>query len=168
MYIRTKTKGWGIGSMKPKKLYAVADGEFIHIEDVADLAFAQKMIGEGYAIIPEIGEIYAPIQGEVTHVFPTQHALVITSDHIEILLHMGINTVSLKGKPFETVVKKGDQVTDDTLLSTVDLAYLKEMDRAQDMVVVITTTNESIDHIDLVEPGSIKRGDVVGKIQLRE
>ncbi|WP_445266948.1 PTS sugar transporter subunit IIA, partial [Staphylococcus aureus] len=77
-------------------MYAVANGTVIPISEVNDPVFSQKMMGDGYAVVPENGEIYAPIEGEVLSVFQTKHAIGLKmTNGLEILLHMGIDTVEL-------------------------------------------------------------------------
>ena len=83
--------------------------------------FAGKMMGDGFAVIPSSGVITSPVKGEVVNVFPTLHAVGIqTSGGLEVLVHMGIDTVELKGGPFETTVTVGQKVDENTVLSTVD------------------------------------------------
>ena len=92
-------------------MYAVANGTIIPISEVNDPVFSQKMMGDGYAVVPENGEIYAPIEGEVLSVFQTKHAIGLKmTNGLEILLHMGIDTVELNGAPFTIKVKEGDTV----------------------------------------------------------
>ncbi|MDG3374879.1 glucose PTS transporter subunit IIA, partial [Vibrio parahaemolyticus] len=89
-------------------VYAVATGKVIPITEVGDEVFSQKMMGDGFAVIPESGEIFAPVAGKVTSVFPTKHAIgLVTDSGIEVLVHMGIDTVQLNGEPFTVFVKEG-------------------------------------------------------------
>lgn len=124
---------------KDVAVHAVANGTVIPISDVNDVVFAQKMMGDGFAVIPTDGTITSPVAGEVTSVFPSQHAIGITTPNgLEVLVHMGINTVELNGKGFTTSVKPGDQVTPETVLSTVDLDVLKEEGKDTAMIVILT------------------------------
>ncbi len=113
--------------VKELDIYAVADGELINIENVNDLVFAQKMMGDGYAIIPENGVITSPVAGTVGTIFPTKHAIGFEAHGLEVLLHMGIDTVSLDGGPFKSTVRENEQVTNETVVSHVDLEKLKEL-----------------------------------------
>ena len=124
---------------KDVELYNPVDGEVIPIEDVSDPVFSQKMMGDGYGIEPTNGEIYSPIKGEVVSVFPTKHALGLKTDNgIEVLVHIGIDTVELEGSPFEVFVSEGDKVTKDTLLANVDLEALKELEKSDTVIMLMT------------------------------
>lgn len=93
---------------KTIELKAYATGRLVSIEEVPDPVFAEKMMGEGVAIIPSEGKIYAPIEGEVVRVFPRKHAVVIQAQNgAEILIHIGLETVSMKGEGFTTHVSEG-------------------------------------------------------------
>lgn len=104
-----------------------AKGELKPITEVPDQVFSGKMMGDGFAILPLEGTIASPVDGKIVNVFPTKHALGIMSDTgREILIHVGIDTVNLKGEGFETLVNEGDQVSAGQPLLKVDLAFLKE------------------------------------------
>lgn len=126
-------------SVEKESLYSPANGVVVPISDVADPVFSQKMMGDGFAVIPADGNIYSPAKGKVLSVFPTKHAVGILLDSgLELLLHMGLDTVELNGKPFEVFVKEGQALTADTLIAKVDLAQLQEAGKDSAMVVVIT------------------------------
>lgn len=119
--------------------YSVADGELMNIADVADETFSQKMLGDGYAIEPADGTIVSPVDGEVLTIFPTKHAIGIkTTNGLEVLLHMGIDTVELNGGPFNVQVSEGDQIKQGQLLAEVDLEAIKEAGKKSTMMVIIT------------------------------
>ncbi|WP_025728918.1 PTS sugar transporter subunit IIA [Atopobacter phocae] len=127
-------------------LYAVANGQLIAITDVNDPVFSEKMMGDGYAVQPIDGHVYSPVHGTVTNVFPTKHAIGIeTPSGLEILIHIGIDTVELEGGPFASAVSEGDTVTPETLLSTVDLSALHAADKATDVIVIITNMKQVVD-----------------------
>lgn len=129
------------------KLFSPANGEVIAIDKVSDPVFSQKMMGDGYAVIPTDGKIYSPVNGKVLSVFPTKHAVGILMDNgVEILLHMGLDTVELNGAPFDTVVTEGQLITPETLISTVDLEQLKAAGKDNAMVVVITNMEKVADY----------------------
>ncbi|RAL24280.1 PTS sugar transporter subunit IIA [Thermoflavimicrobium daqui] len=124
---------------KEVKLVAALTGEIIPIERVEDPVFAQKMAGDGLAIVPTQGEVVAPISGKVTHLFDTHHAIGITTkEGLEILIHIGIDTVKLDGKGFNAYVEVGDEVKQGERLITVDLNLLKESGFAISTPIVIT------------------------------
>ena len=93
------------------EVHSVADGQVINIEDVKDPVFSQKMMGDGFAVEPENGKIVSPVAGKVTSIFPTKHALgLVTDNGLEVLVHIGLDTVSLEGKPKLLKVKQLLQV----------------------------------------------------------
>lgn len=109
-----------------EQVYSPLKGKLINIEDVSDEMFSQRMLGDGVAIIPSDKNIYSPVDGVVTMVYDTQHAIGLkTNDGKDILIHIGIETVNLKGKPFKTKVKVGDAVKHGDLLTVVDWTYIK-------------------------------------------
>ncbi|HLR22331.1 MAG TPA: PTS glucose transporter subunit IIA, partial [Pseudogracilibacillus sp.] len=92
-------------------IYAPMSGEKAALEDVPDPVFSEKMMGEGIAIIPSEGKVVAPVQGEVVHVPDTLHAVGIKSEAgTELLVHIGLETVGLKGEGFTAKVKQGDKI----------------------------------------------------------
>lgn len=145
-----------------EKLYAVATGNLVPISEVNDPVFSQKMMGDGFAIIPKVGEIYSPITGEVLSVFQTKHAVGMKmANGLEILLHMGIDTVELNGAPFDVAVSEGAKVTSGTLIAKVDLEGIKAAGKATDMVVVITNM-DAVKSFDLTKTGQVTAGEEVG------
>ena len=120
-------------------LHSVAKGVYLPLENTADEVFATKMMGDGYAIEPTDGTVFSPVNGTVTTVFPSKHAIGIkTSNGVEVLVHMGLETVALDGKGFDVFVKVGDPVTVETKIAQMDLALIKENDKATTIIVVIT------------------------------
>ena len=114
-------------------------GEYVPLEDVPDEVFSTKMMGEGYAIESQDGQIFAPVSGEVTTVFPSKHVVGIkTQNGVEVLVHMGIDTVSLGGQGFEVFVKAGEQVTPQTKLAQMDLPFIKQQGKETMVIVLIT------------------------------
>lgn len=121
------------------QLCAVADGTVQSIEQASDPVFAQKMMGEGYFVEPTNGHIYAPTSGIISSIFPTKHAIgLTTADGLELLIHMGVNTVELGGTPFDIKVSEGQAVTKDTMIADVDLAAIKEAGKETAMIVLLT------------------------------
>lgn len=106
-------------------IHASTTGQVIVLEKFNDPVFSQKIMGDGFAIVPETQEIYAPMSGVIESIFPTKHAIVINQKGVKTLIHIGIDTVELEGKGFELKVKVGDKVTAETLLAIVDFDYLK-------------------------------------------
>lgn len=147
-------------------LVPVAEGEVISIEQVDDPVFSQKMMGDGFAVIPQSGEIYSPIDGEVLSVFQTKHAIGMKmTNGAEVLLHMGIDTVELNGEPFTIKVSEGSNVTQGTLVANVDLDAIIAAGKAVDMVVVITNM-DVVKKFELTKTGQVTLGDEVGTVDV--
>ena len=140
---------------------AVATGEVFPITEAADPVFSQKMMGDGYFVEPTENDIYAPVSGTVTSIFPTKHAIGIqTASGLEVLVHMGIDTVELNGAPFDIKVSEGQQVTPETLFATADLAAMKAAGKGLSMMVLVTNM-ESVANLHLDKTGSVKSGEPV-------
>ena len=162
-----KKKDKKVEVVKDIAIYAVADGDLISIENVNDLVFAQKMMGDGYAVVPNNGTITSPVDGKVGTVFPTKHAIGFDSNGLEVLLHMGIDTVSLDGGPFESAVSENDQVTGQTVVSNVDLKGLEAAEKDNVMIVIFTNGNEVIEDINITASGQVKKGQQIGTVTLK-
>lgn len=120
-------------------LHAVSKGDYVPLEDVPDEVFSTKMMGEGFAINSTDGAVFSPVSGTITTVFPSKHAIGIkTSNGVEVLVHMGIDTVALNGQGFEVFVKEGDKVSVETKLAQMDLAYIRNQGKETMIIVVIT------------------------------
>ena len=113
--------------MKKTTILAPVKGKVIPLEQVPDEVFAEKVLGDGVAIIPEDGKIYSPVDGTITTITDSLHAYGFeTEDGIQMIVHFGLETVNLKGKGFTSRVKVGDKVKAGDLVAEVDLDYLKE------------------------------------------
>nr|WP_278309193.1 PTS system trehalose-specific EIIBC component [Oceanobacillus zhaokaii] len=122
---------------------APLNGQVMRLEDVPDPTFAQKMIGDGIAIKPIDGAVVAPIDGEIVQLFPTKHAIGLQGKSgLEILIHIGLETVALGGEGFEAHVKQGDQVKAGDPLITFDLDFIKEKAASHITPIVITNSND--------------------------
>lgn len=125
------------------KLSSPVDGEVIQIESVKDPVFSTKAMGEGFAVIPKHNQIYAPITGVIETVFPTQHAIGFKGDNgLEVLVHIGINTVELNGKYFDISCVAGSRVTKGMIIGEVDFAALKAAGYDTTTMIVVTNGNE--------------------------
>lgn len=106
---------------------AVVDGEIIPIEEVEDQIFSKKLIGDGYALQPTSQTVYSPVEGKIEQIAQTKHAVYIEmSEEIKLLIHIGIDTIDLKGKGFESQLKKGMLVEKGDPLIQFDLELIKE------------------------------------------
>lgn len=143
---------------------APANGEMIPIDKVEDDVFSQKMMGEGFAVVPENGEIASPVSGTIVSVFPTKHAIGIkTDDDIEVLLHMGIDTVDLGGEAFEIKVREGEKVKAGKVVATADLAKIQKAGKMTTMIVVFTNGDKIKDY-HYAKTGLVSRGETIGTI----
>ena len=116
----------GFGKKKGEVLGAPIEGKAIALSEVNDPTFAEEMLGKGAAIIPTVGKVVAPMDGTIAMVFDTKHVISMTSESgIEILIHIGLDTVSLKGEPFTAHVASGDQVKAGDLLLEFDIEAIK-------------------------------------------
>lgn len=125
------------------ELRSVTDGVYLPLEDVADEVFSTKLVGDGYAMKSNTGDVYSPVSGTITTVFPTKHAVGITTENgIENLIHMGIDTVSLNGQGFDVFVKEGESVTPKTKLAHMNLKALEHTKKDPTIIVVITNMDK--------------------------
>ncbi|MDT2985694.1 PTS transporter subunit IIBC [Enterococcus casseliflavus] len=148
------------------ELAAVATGEVMPITSVKDQVFAEKMMGDGYGVRPEQMTVVAPISGKVTNIFPTKHAIGLLSDEgIEVLVHMGLDTVDLNGAPFTVAVTEGQQVAVGDKLAEMDLAAVSAAGKDTTIVVVLTNSDQ-IDSFELTQIGKQQAAAVVGIVKL--
>ena len=121
-------------------------GDVLELAQVEDAAFSAGILGKGCAIVPAEGEVYAPADGVLTTLFPTKHALGITSDDgVEVLIHIGLNTVQLNGEGFTAYVQLGERVSRGQHLLSFDLAELKDKGYCLQTPVIITNTNDYLE-----------------------
>ena len=129
-------------------LSSVVKGDLVQLAEVGDAAFSTGAMGKGIGIKPIDDHIHAPIDGKVTAIFPTKHAIGITgSNGIEILIHIGIDTVELEGKYFALQVKEGETVSQGDVLAVVDFSKVVEAGYDPTVMVIITNTNDFLDVI---------------------
>ena len=147
-------------------IYSVADGQVVALEQVEDPVFAQKMMGDGFAVEPANGNIVSPVTGTVSSIFPTKHALgLVTDSGLEVLVHIGLDTVSLEGKPFTVHVSEGQKVAAGDLLVTADLDAIREAGRKTSTVVVFTN-GDVLKSVKLEQTGSLAAKTAVAKVEL--
>ncbi|NRT36464.1 PTS system beta-glucosides-specific IIC component [Clostridium beijerinckii] len=145
---------------KKEEFNAPLEGELIPLSEVKDDVFSNKLIGEGFAIIPSIGELYAPIDGTIEMVFETKHSLAMKSeDGTEILFHVGLETVNLKGKYFNPEVSVGKSVKQGDLLLSFDLD--KIIAEGFDPVTSVIITNRPDAKIETIESKKVNKSDKV-------
>ncbi|MDR2538543.1 MAG: PTS glucose transporter subunit IIA [Bifidobacteriaceae bacterium] len=129
------------GSNNELIVYAPIAGKIIPLDQVPDQAFAEGLLGKGVGIDPDLGEVTAPFDGVITALFPTNHALGISADSgLELLIHIGLNTVDLDGQFFRAFVKQGDRVTTGELLVTFDIPSIHQAGYSILSPVVVTNS----------------------------
>lgn len=147
-------------------LYNPIDGEIVELEKVPDEAFSQKILGDGFAVIPSGNNVYAPASGEVSVLFPTKHAVAITTEEgLEILVHIGIDTVNLNGEGFTAHVEQGNKVKKGDLLVSFDTEFVEK--NAKSLISPIVITNmEKVENL-TVDFSKKKAMEEVAKIIMR-
>ncbi|MFS0924620.1 PTS glucose transporter subunit IIA [Enterococcus casseliflavus] len=144
-------------------VYAPATGVFVAISEVPDEVFSQKMMGDGFAILPNEGTIYSPISGTVESIFPTKHAIGIKTDSgQDVIVHMGIETVDLEGTPFDVYVKVGSKVDSKTKLAKMDLVEIEKAQRDSHVIVVFPELNDK--KLEISSTKEVINGDKVGAL----
>ncbi|WP_159639337.1 PTS glucose transporter subunit IIA [Erysipelothrix anatis] len=142
-------------------IYSPLQGTAVVLEDVNDPLFSQKMLGDGMAIIPTDKKLVAPMNGKVIMIFETRHAIGIKSESgFEILIHMGIDTVMLKGKPFEILTNVGDNVKVGDHIANVDFETIK--DSGYEIITPIISTNRNVQW--KKHEGAIEFGDALFEV----
>ncbi|MEG0249255.1 MAG: PTS glucose transporter subunit IIA [Peptostreptococcus sp.] len=134
------------------------NGILMDISRVPDESFSKKVMGEGFAVESNDGYIFSPVDGEVVMIFPTSHAIIIKSKGgLEVLVHMGIDTVDLNGDGFEIFIKKGDKVKAGDKLACMDIKMFKS--RGFTTCIPIIATNLTDGRVFSVEEGPVKSGE---------
>lgn len=152
------TKELNNNKLIKETIYSPIKGEIIKLSNIEDDAFASGVLGSGIAIMPTEGRVVAPVDGEVTTLFPSLHAIGITSENgVEILIHIGLDTVQLEGKGFKAHIKQGDKVTKGQHLLDFNIEEIKKAGYSVVTPVVITNTSEYLDIVG-TESENVDRG----------
>lgn len=146
---------------KMDSIFSPVDGTLIKLDAVNDAIFSTGLLGKGAAIIPNAGVVYSPVNGVLSSVFPTNHALAITGDNgAEVLIHIGIDTVKLNGECFSSEVRDGDVIRIGDPLVTFDLDSLKRLN-IDPTVIIIVTNHEYFTNFSVLEHSKINHGDLI-------
>lgn len=146
---------------KSEQLVSPIDGQLIVLEDVSDEVFSTKVMGEGFAIEPSSNLVTSPTDGEITNIFPTKHALsIITNSGVEILLHLGIDTVELNGAPFEVLVNKGQKVAAGDELVRMDRSKIKSTNK-EDTVILVLPGKQDVTFDPAISNRKVLSGELV-------
>lgn len=146
-------------------LYSHMNGTAVKLEDVEDEVFSQKILGEGAAVEPSEGKLYAPCDGKIDSVFDTKHAVnMVSDDGVEILLHIGIDTVKLGGQYFEAHVSDGQEVKKGDLLISFDMEKIKAAGYKVTTPIIIGNTDDYAS-VEPVAQNSVSAGDMILKIK---
>ncbi|EOD01156.1 PTS sugar transporter subunit IIA [Caldisalinibacter kiritimatiensis] len=149
---------------KEEDICSPINGTVKPITEAPDPAFSQKMMGDGFCVEPEDGVVVSPVKGTVATVFPTKHAVGITTKKgLELIIHFGMETVSLNGEGFTALVEAGDKVDVGDELLKVDIEKIK--DKVPSLVTPVVVSNAEGKTFDLVKEGKVNRGEVVLKVK---
>ena len=147
--------------VKSEVLVSPLTGEIKPLESAADPSFASKALGKGFVIVPETGDVVSPVAGTVETIFPSGHAIgIVSNTGIELLIHIGIDTVELEGQGFKSLVKKGQVVAQGDKILTVDLKKVTEAGYSTESFVTITNSDQFLDVL-CQQEGHIKANDKV-------
>ncbi|MCI1283613.1 MAG: PTS glucose transporter subunit IIA [Lacticaseibacillus songhuajiangensis] len=147
------------------KVVAPVSGMAMPIEGVKDDVFSSKMMGDGFAVSPTSNDIFAPVKGRISTVFPTKHAIGITTpDGLEVLVHMGLDTVEMEGAPFEVFVEKDQEVNAGDQLAVMDRLQVQQSGR-DDSIVVVYTNMDLLKDYPKVENKQVEHGDELGNLK---
>ena len=134
------------GKVGSEVLFSPLKGKLVSLSEVSDEAFSSESLGKGIAVYPVDGVVVAPFDGEISALFPTKHAIGIVSENgMEVLIHVGMDTVALNGEHFEAFVKKGDKVKKGQKLVTFDIDEISKAGYSTIVPVVVTNTNNYSD-----------------------
>ncbi|WP_251553934.1 PTS sugar transporter subunit IIA [Neobacillus muris] len=143
-----------------EEVFSPMDGEIVSLSEVPDPVFAQKLMGDGVAIVPKSGKMVSPVNGQVIQVFPTKHAIgIMTNNGLELLIHIGLETVELNGEGFEVLVASGSTIKIGDPLVNVDLEYVKSQNKEIITPIIITNMEKILEITPIHNGPETTRGD---------
>lgn len=140
------------------------DGEIIPLADIGDGVFSEGILGQGVGLIPSSEAVYAPISGTISTVAETKHAVGIEGDGVEMLIHVGLETVSMNGKGFQVKVKEGDKVKAGQLLYTFSMAEIQKAEGVSTTSAVLVTNSDDLPNFEVLRTGTGKAGEPLFKV----
>ncbi|AKX33766.1 PTS system, glucose-specific IIA component [Spiroplasma litorale] len=151
---------------KSLEVFSPVDGEIIDISKVEDEVFSEKMLGDGLAIIPSDDSFYSPIEGKLVTVFPSGHAYgILAKNGVEVLVHIGLDTVSLNGEGFDIKVKQNDSVQVGDLLAVVNIAEVSKKVPSMQTPIIFTTESMEGKKFEIQKTGKVKKGDLIAVVK---
>ena len=149
---------FGLFKSKKQILVSPADGDIVKLEDVPDEVFSAKLVGEGIAIMPRSNTFVAPISGVVSKIFSTNHAFSIrTSNNLEVMVHIGLDTVELNGEGFKALAKEGDKVSVGKPIISADLAFIES--KGKDIITPIVVNHKKELTVNIDKVRTIREGE---------
>lgn len=150
------------------EIYAPATGKVIDIAKVNDPVFGGKIMGEGFAVQPTNGNVVSPVDAEVVMIMDSKHAVGLkTADGLELLIHMGIETVQLNGGGFELFVQEGDQLKAGDAIAQMDLDYILNEGKQTDVIVALTNTPDMVNRMIIEDEKSVEAGSSIGQVDIK-
>lgn len=144
--VKEETKEVKSTKLEKEVVVSPIKGEVLNLSDIEDAAFSSGVLGQGVAIMPSDGKVVAPVNGVVTTLFPSLHAIGILSDEgVEVLIHIGLNTVQLEGRGFEACIKQGDRITKGQAILKFDIDVIKEAGYSVVTPIVVTNSSQFLD-----------------------
>ncbi|UOW68225.1 beta-glucoside-specific PTS transporter subunit IIABC [Paraclostridium bifermentans] len=144
--VKEETKEVKSTKLEKEVVVSPIKGEVLNLSDIEDAAFSSGVLGQGVAIMPSDGKVVAPVNGVVTTLFPSLHAIGILSDEgVEVLIHIGLNTVQLEGRGFDACIKQGDRITKGQAILKFDIDVIKEAGYSVVTPIVVTNSSQFLD-----------------------
>ncbi len=157
---------FGLFKSKKQMLVSPADGDIVKLDDVPDEVFSAKLAGEGIAITPHSNTFVAPVAGIVTKIFSTNHAFSIrTSNGLEVMVHIGLDTVELNGEGFKALAKEGDKVSVGKPIISADLAFIESKGKPTITPIVVNHEKELVVSSDKIK--TIREGEELMEVTFK-
>jgi len=157
---------FGLFKVKKENIVSPVDGDVVALEDVPDEVFATKLAGDGLAIIPRSNTFVAPVSGIVTKIFSTNHAFSIqTKNGLEVLVHIGLDTVALNGEGFKRLVEEGTKVSYGKPIISADIEFIKS--QGKDIVTPIVLNHDKTITIVTKNTHTMREGEALMEITFK-